>query len=79
MRVCERLFLFFFLSVKEKSNYSRCERLRLISCFHFCSHQSVMGSPLMVKRGRFFSSLMIRISLSSSVNSLLYLNSATLL
>ena len=43
MRVCERLFLFFFLSVKEKSNYSRCERLRLISCFHFCSHQSVMG------------------------------------
>ena len=71
MRVCERLFLFFFLSVKEKSNYSRCERLRLISCFHFCSHQSVMGSPLMVKRGRFFSSLMIRISLSSSVNSLL--------
>ena len=62
-------------TMKEKGDfrfYSRCERLRLISCFHFCSHQSAMGSPLMVRSGRFFSSLTMRISLSSSVNSLLY-------
>ena len=87
VQICERKWAFlrdFLLkkfcrnwntTMKEKEVfrfYSRCERLRLISCFHFCSHQSVTGSPLIVSSGRFFSSLAMRISQPSSVNSLLY-------
>ena len=53
--------------------YSRCERLRLTSCFHFSSHQSGTDSPLMVRIGWRFSLVIMRSSAFSSVKFRLYI------
>ena len=53
--------------------YSRCERLRLRSSFHFCSHQSGTDSPLMVRIGWRFSLVIMRSSAFSSVKFRLYI------
>ena len=53
--------------------YSRCERLRLTSCFHFCSHQSGTDSPLMIRIGWRFLLVVMRSSAFSSVKFRLYI------